>query len=72
MISNNVISEEQFVKKGRMKKNPLAMSRVEFDAWERQEAMYVQNYLFSIGQPLVHEKDGVMVAQYADGSIKEL
>jgi hypothetical protein len=67
-----VIPDEQFIKKGRMKKSPLLMNPVELEAWERQETAYVRNYLFSIGQPLVYEKDGVMIAEYADGRIKTL
>ena len=67
-----IIPVEQFIKKGRMKKFPLLMNPTELEAWEKQEAAYVRNYLFSIGQPLVYEKDGTMVAEYADGRIKTL
>jgi hypothetical protein len=48
------------------------MNPVELKAWKEQEAAYVRNYLFSIGQPLVYKKDGVIVANYADGRIKTL
>jgi hypothetical protein len=72
MNNEIVISDEQFIKKGRMKKSPLSMNPAELEAWEKQETAYVRNYLFSIGQPLVYEKNGVMVAEYADGHIKKL
>ena len=67
-----VIPDEQFIKRGRMKKSPLLMNPAELKAWKEQEAAYVRNYLFSIGQPLVYRKDGVMVVEYADGRIKTL
>ena len=67
-----VVSDEQFIKKGRMKKSPLSMNPEELKAWKEQETAYVRNYLFSIGQPLVYKKDGQMIAEYADGQIKKL
>jgi hypothetical protein len=72
MDNEVVIPDEQFIKKGRMKKSPLLMNPTELKAWKEQEAAYVRNYLFSIGQPLVYKKDGVMLAEYADGRIKTL
>jgi hypothetical protein len=72
MNNEMVIPDEQFIKKGRMKKSPLLMNPGELKAWKEQEAAYVRNYLFSIGQPLVYKKDGVMVVEYADGRIKTL
>jgi hypothetical protein len=72
MITESAIPEEQFIKKGRMKKNPFTMDPTELKSWKEQETRYVRNYLFSIGQPLVYRKDGVMVAEYADGSTQNL
>jgi hypothetical protein len=31
-----------------------------------------KKHLFSIGQPLVYEKDGNMIAEFADGRIENL
>jgi hypothetical protein len=72
MINEIVISDEQFTKKGRMKKCPLLMQPAELKIWEEQETAYVRNYLFSIDQPLVYKKDGIMVAEYADGRIQKI
>ena len=67
-----IISEESFIKKGRMKKSPLLMSDGEKKAWELQMSLGIRDYLFSIGQPLVYKKEGKMIAEYSDGQIKNL
>lgn len=41
--------------------------REEFYQGMEQEA---RTYLFSIGQPLVYEKNGKIIAEYADGTSK--
>ncbi|WP_158798860.1 hypothetical protein [Pedobacter sp. L105] len=64
------ISDEAFLKKGRMKKSPFEMKAEELKTWEKKEKAYVRNYLFSVGQPLVYLKEGSMVAEYADGRIE--
>lgn len=48
------------------------MGAEELSVWEEQEKINVRDYLFSIGQPLIYEKNGIMIAEYADGRIKEL
>ncbi|ETZ19278.1 hypothetical protein [Pedobacter sp. V48] len=72
MINQGIISEEDFVKKGRMKKSPFHMQPEELKRWEEKEKAYVRNYLFSIGQPLVYKKNGKMVAEYADGRVENI
>ena len=72
MINQGIISEEGFVKKGRMKKSPFYMQPEELKRWEEKEKAHVRNYLFSIGQPLVYKKNGKMVAEYADGRIENI
>lgn len=66
------ISVEQLVKKGTMVKSPFLMTEQERAEWTVRCQADMRLYLFSIGQPLVYEKDGQMIAEYADGSIKTL
>lgn len=39
------------------------------DGWFECGQKEARTYLFSIGQPLVYENDGIMIAEYADGRI---
>jgi len=66
------IPEEQLVKKGKMVKAPWTMTETERAQWEKRTQEEARDYLFSIGQPLVYEKDGRMIAEYADGRIKTI
>jgi hypothetical protein len=63
------IPEEELVRKGKMTKSPFDMTFEEEKEWQIQRQIEAKAYLFSIGQPLVYEKDGVMIAEYADGRI---
>ena len=63
------IPEEELVRKGKMTKSPFKMTLEEEREWRIEKQAEAQAYLFSIGQPLVYEKDGVMIAEYADGRI---
>lgn len=63
---------DQLVRKGSMVKAPWLMNDVEYAAWKIRVQSEASDYLFSIGQPLVYEKDGVMVSENADGSIDQL
>jgi hypothetical protein len=64
------IPEEQLIKKGKMVKAPWTMTASERNEWELRMQADAKEYLFSIGQPLVYEKEGHMIAEYADGRIK--
>jgi hypothetical protein len=64
------IPEEELVRKGKMTKSPFDMTFEEEKEWQVQKQIDARDYLFSIGQPLVYEKDGVMIAEYADGRIE--
>ncbi|MDB5152125.1 MAG: hypothetical protein JWR54_876 [Mucilaginibacter sp.] len=64
------IPEEQLIKKGKMIKAPWTMTLTERNDWELRMQTEAKEYLFSIGQPLVYEKEGHMIAEYADGRIK--
>lgn len=66
------IPEAELLRKGKMTKSPFDMTLEEEKEWRIQKQAEAQAYLFSIGQPLVYEKDGVMIAEYADGSIKRI
>ena len=66
------ISGEIVLKRGRMKKSPLDMTPAEREEWYMQIQENARAYIFSLGQPLVYRKNGVMIAEYADGSIEDL
>jgi hypothetical protein len=66
------ILTEQLTRKGSMTTKPWLMSPSERATWESQIQKNTRAYLFSIGQPLVYKKNGRYIAEYADGSIKEL
>lgn len=57
------------IKRGKLPANFDDMSLEEVKAWERDMQKEAVDYLFSIGQPLVYEKDGQMVAQHANGAV---
>jgi len=63
------IPEEELVRKGKMTKSPFDMTLEEEREWQIKTKLETRAYLFSIGQPLVYVKDGVMIAEYADGRI---
>ncbi|MFP5436442.1 MAG: hypothetical protein ACLGH8_01490 [Bacteroidia bacterium] len=69
---DSIIEEEDFIKKGRMKKDFFTMSEKEKEVWLQEVAENTRRTLFEKGQPLVYRKDGVMVAEYCDGRIVEL
>jgi hypothetical protein len=64
--------DERLIKRGRMTKSPLEMKPEELKIWEQKEQTFVRNHLFSIGQPLVYKKNGVMVVEFADGRTEKL
>jgi len=66
------IKEEYLFKRGRMKKNPFTMTQEEKTKWNEQVEDQIRNYLFSLGQPLVYCKEGKMVAEYPNGTIKNV
>ena len=55
------------MRKGRMTKSPFKTTFEEEKAWRIEKQRKARVFLFSIGQPLVYKKDGVMIAEYADG-----
>ncbi len=64
-----IIKEENFIGKGRMKKNFFDMTDEEKEVWRRDITENTKRTLFAKGQPLVYSKDGVMVAEYEDGRV---
>ena len=57
---------EEMVRKGTMTKSPFKMTPEELKNWHQENKVEAREYLFSIGQPLVYEKDGRMIAELAD------
>jgi hypothetical protein len=64
------IPEAELLRKGKMTKSPFDMTIEEEKEWQIQKQAEAKAFLFSIGQPLVYEKDGIMIAEYADGRIE--
>lgn len=64
--------DEELLKKGQMEKSPFDMHGEELKAWKINSDKEIRKYLFSIKQPLVYYKDGRIVAEYEDGTIKEV
>lgn len=56
--------------RGTMTKRIIDMTPAERAAYYQAAAIQAKEYLFSIGQPWVHEKNGQVVAEYADGRIE--
>ncbi|MGE8427368.1 MAG: hypothetical protein ACN6O7_05805 [Sphingobacterium sp.] len=65
-----IIQEEQLVKIGKMKKDPLTMCPDEKIQWRQELQKSIRSYLFSREQPLVYSKDGQMVEENSDGTIQ--
>lgn len=57
------------VKGGKLPANFDDMTIEELKVWERAMQKEAEEYLFSIGQPLVYRKDGHMIAEHADGTV---
>jgi len=64
------IPKDELVRKGKMTKSPFEMTLAEEKEWQIQKQAEARAFLFSIGQPLVYEKNGVMIAEYANGRIE--
>lgn len=63
---------ELMVRKGEMTKSSFQMTSTEMKDWQQENKAEAKKYLFSIGQPLVYEKDANMIAEFADGRIENL
>lgn len=72
MILEQVTQIDLPTRRGKLPANFDEMSIEEIKAWERAMQKEAEEYLFSIGQPLVYEKDGRMIAHHADGSISQI
>jgi hypothetical protein len=48
------------------------MSAQELKIWQEQGEKEIREYLFSINQPLIYSKNGVMIAENKDGSIETI
>ena len=56
--------------RGTMTKRIIDMTPAERAAYYQAAAIKAKEYLFSIGQPWVHEKNGQVIAEHADGRIE--
>lgn len=72
MENQSYSNDENLIKRGRMTKSPLEMKPDELKIWEQTEQAFVRDHLFSIGQPLVYKKNGVMVVEFANGRTEKL
>ena len=57
---------------GTMTKRPAEMTAQELKIWKEQGKKEIREYLFSINQPLIYSKNGVIIAENKDGSIEVL
>ncbi|MDZ7934490.1 MAG: hypothetical protein U5M51_05900 [Emticicia sp.] len=55
---------------GTMTKNISEMTSDEYKAWQIESNQKVRRTLFAKNMPMVHKKDGHVVAEYADGRIE--
>lgn len=57
---------------GTMTKRPAEMTAQELKIWQEQGEKEIREYLFSINQPLIYSKNGVIVIERKDGSIETI
>ena len=57
---------------GTMTKRPAEMTAQELKIWQEQGEKEIREQLFSINQPLIYSKNGVMVIERKDGSIETI
>ena len=55
-----------------MTKRPAEMTAQELKIWQEQGEKEIIEYLFSINQPLIYSKNGVMVIERKDGLIETI
>lgn len=58
--------------KGTMTKRVIDMTAIERADFYKEITLKARERLFAIGQPWIYEKNGQVVAEYADGSLKVL
>jgi hypothetical protein len=66
----NPIAEDQLFRKGIMTKDPFDMTPEEEKQWQIEAQERAKVRIFAAGQPLVYEKNGQMIAEYANGKIE--
>lgn len=57
---------------GTMSKNPSKMTDDELRIWQEQGEKEIREYLFSINQPLVYYRNGVLVMEDKNGFIQPI
>lgn len=68
----NFIKESLLIKKGRGSHSPYDLSQMNEQANLEQVEKGIRAYLFSLGQPLVYEKDDSLLVEYPDGSLERI
>ena len=56
--------------RGEMTKPIIDMTLEERQVWKQEINQKIRKTLFAINMPFVHEIDGKVVAEYADGTVK--
>ena len=56
--------------RGEMTKPIIDMTLEERQIWKKEINQKIRKTLFAINMPFVHEIDGKVVAEYADGTVK--
>ncbi|WP_346066990.1 hypothetical protein [Sphingobacterium siyangense] len=69
---DTTVKEQDLIKQGAMQSDFFQMSDTEKNNWRNTIAAKTRAVLFAKGQPLVYEKEGSMVAEYADGTLIKL
>jgi hypothetical protein len=67
-----MVAEKINYRIGEMEKSPWNMSDSEFEVWKEECKIKTRDYLFSIGQPLVHIVDNKTIIENPDGTIEYL
>ncbi|MCS4224495.1 hypothetical protein [Sphingobacterium sp. BIGb0165] len=65
-----IIPDEELITIGKMRKDPFIMAMEEKIAWKKDLGKDIRCHLFSQQLPLIYHKDGQMIAEYQDGTIR--
>ena len=68
MQEQNIVSLTGY--RGEMTKPIIDMTFEERQVWKQEINQKIRKTLFAINMPFVHEIDGKVVAEYADGTVK--
>ncbi|MBO0931523.1 hypothetical protein [Fibrella aquatilis] len=72
MLAVDIEHDQIGIRRGEMEKDILDMTSEEREVYYARCAEKAKQYLFSINMPLVYQKNGKTIAEFADGSITTL